>query len=119
MSHLQRCLIALALACGAHELSAQGGYPVPPSPLADAEEIAAMSYMMSPKQVLFSDASSSGRRGGPWSPHLMINMPHLTPAQLGRDSTANVDVLQVDHPGQADAQLIVKVPQWSDGSSAR
>jgi hypothetical protein len=79
----------------------------------------AISYMMSPRQVLFSDASKDGRRVGSWHPHLMISMPNLTASQLGLDSTANVDVLQIDRPGEPDALLIVKVPSWSDGSPAR
>lgn len=90
---------------------ADGSLPRPVKP--------AISYMMSPRQVLFSDGSKSGRRVGAWSPHLMIVMPHLTLAQLGLDSTARVDVLQLDRPGQSDAQLIVKVPTWSDGNPAR
>ena len=79
----------------------------------------AVSYMMSPKQVLFSDASARGVRVGPWHPHLMISMPHLTRAQLGLDSAATVDMLQLDKPGEPDALLVVKVPSWSDGKPAK
>jgi hypothetical protein len=88
---------------------ADGSLPHPTKP--------AISYMMSPRQVLFSDPGSAGRRVGAWSPHLMISMPNLTTSQLGLDSTSNVDVLQIDHPGEPDALLIVKVPRWSDGTA--
>ncbi|HEY8256411.1 MAG TPA: hypothetical protein VIG08_02025 [Gemmatimonadales bacterium] len=90
---------------------ADGSLPHPAKP--------AISYMMSPKQVLFSDPTKEGRRVGPWSPHLMISMPNLTAAQLGVDSTADLDVLQIDHPGEPGALLIVKVPKWSDGTPVR
>ena len=79
----------------------------------------AVSYMLSPNQVLFSDASASGRRVGPWHPHLMLSMPNLTTAQLGLDSSATFDLIQLDKPGQPDALLIVKVPSWSDGRPDR
>ena len=75
----------------------------------------AVAYMLSPKQVLFSDATPSGTRVGPWHPHLMLYLPQLTRDQLGLD-TADVDVLQLDRPGEADALMVVKVPSWSDGS---
>ena len=76
-----------------------------------------VAYMMSPRQVLFSDAAESGRRVGAWHPHLMLYLPRLTRAQLGLD-TADVDVLQLDHSGEPDALLVVKVPAWSDGTPA-
>jgi hypothetical protein len=77
----------------------------------------AMAYMMSPRQVLFSESAESGRRVGAWHPHLMLYLPRLTRAQLGLD-TADVDVLQLDHSGEPDALLVVKVPAWSDGTAA-
>ncbi len=76
----------------------------------------AVIYMMSPRQVLFSAPDKSGVRVGAWSPHLMIVMPHLTPDQLGLGAESMPDVLSIERPGQPDAQLIVKVPRWSDGS---
>ena len=79
----------------------------------------AISYMMSPRQVLFSDATEKGRRVGAWSPHLMISMPHMSRDQLGLDSAARVDVVQLERPGEPDALLIVKVPRWSDDSPVR
>jgi hypothetical protein len=90
---------------------ADGSLPRPNKP--------AITYMMSPRQVLFSDATAKGRRVGAWSPHLMISMPHMTRDQLGLDSAANVEVLQLDRPGEPDALLVVKVPRWSDDSPAR
>jgi hypothetical protein len=47
----------------------------------------------------------------------MLYLPRLTRTQLGLD-TADVDMLQLDHPGEPDALLVVKVPAWSDGSPA-
>lgn len=76
-----------------------------------------LAYMLSRSQVLFSAAAADGRHVGAWHPHLMLYLPHLTRSQLGLD-TADVGVLQLDHPGEPDALMVVKVPNWSDGSLA-
>lgn len=75
----------------------------------------AMAYMMSPQQVLFSSPLAEGRRVGPWWPHLMLMMPGLDPAQLGLADSSKVDVIQIHREGAHHAELIVKVPAWSDG----
>ncbi|HEV8597827.1 MAG TPA: DUF4440 domain-containing protein [Gemmatimonadales bacterium] len=77
----------------------------------------ALSYMMSPRQVLFSSPLAEGRRVGPWHPHLMLSLPFATAEQFGLAPHSSVDVIQVDRGGEATAQLIVKVPQWADGPS--
>ncbi len=44
---------------------------------------AAVAYMMSPQQVLFSSAKSDGRRVGPWSPHAHAARRHAGPTRSG------------------------------------
>jgi hypothetical protein len=84
---------------------------------------AAMSvtYMMSPRQVLFSSPDSTGRRVGAWWPHLMIMGPGLSRANLGiPDSAAVMAAFQVgDVAGNHGDELIVKLPFWSDGTPVR
>jgi hypothetical protein len=75
----------------------------------------AMAYMMSPQQVLFSSPLAEGVRVGPWSPHLMLLMPGVAPEQLGLSEDSKVDVIQIHREGDHHAELIVKVPTWSDG----
>ena len=75
----------------------------------------AMAYMMSPKQVLFSSPKADGVRVGAWSPHLMLMTPGLTPEQLGLSETSAVDVIQIHREGDGHAELVVKVPKWSNG----
>jgi hypothetical protein len=78
----------------------------------------AVTYMMSRRQVLFSSPEKQGVRVGSWHPHVMISLPFVTKEQLGLVADSNVSVLQIDNPGEQRAELIVIVPQWSDGSSA-
>jgi hypothetical protein len=79
----------------------------------------ALAYMMSPKQVLFSSPSKDGRRVGAWHPHLMLYMPGTTPAKLGlTDGNANGPI-SVSSPGTPQAEVIVKLPQWADGTPAK
>ena len=76
----------------------------------------ALAYMMSPRQVLFSSASKDGRRVGAWHPHLMFYFPGVTPAELGLGRAGPNDVIQVGSPGTPRAEVIVKLPSWSDGT---
>src|SRR5688572_32384169 len=76
----------------------------------------ALAYMMSPKQVLFSTATSEGRRVGAWHPHLMFYVPGATPAKLGFAEGASTDAIQVSASGTPNAEVVVKLPKWSDGS---
>ena len=76
----------------------------------------ALAYMMSPKQVLFSSASKDGRRVGAWHPHLMFYFPGVTPAKLGLGRARPNDVMQVASPGTPRAEVVVKLPSWSDGT---
>jgi hypothetical protein len=80
---------------------------------------AAVAYMMSAQQVLFSSAKADGRRVGPWSPHLMLMLPGVTPDQLGLAHESKVDVIQIHNRGASHSELIVKVPAWSDGTPAK
>ena len=80
---------------------------------------AAVAYMMSPQQVLFSSARSDGRRVGAWAPHLMLMLPGVTPDQLGLAHESKVDVIQIHDRGASHSELVVKVPKWSDGAPAK
>ena len=75
----------------------------------------AMAYMMSPNQVLFSSPNADGVRVGAWAPHLMLMMPDVAPAQLGLTDSSAVDIIQIHREGNHHAELVVKVPTWSDG----
>ena len=76
----------------------------------------ALAYMMSPKQGLFSTAAKEGRRVGAWHPHLMLYVPGATPAKLGLSGTPSNGPISVSGSGTPNAEVIVKLPQWSDGS---
>lgn len=75
----------------------------------------ALAYMMSPQQVLFSNARKDGRRVGAWHPHLMVYVPGATPAKFGLSDTGTGDPIQVGAPGTPQAEVIVKLPKWADG----
>ena len=66
--------------------------------------------------MLFSSASKDGRRVGAWHPHLMFYVPGATPAKLGLTGTAASAPIQVGTPGTPQAEVIVKLPQWADGT---
>jgi hypothetical protein len=76
----------------------------------------ALAYMMSSRQILFSSASKDGRRVGAWHPHLMFYFPGMTPAQLGLGRAGPNDVIQVGSPGTPQAEVVVKLPNWADGT---
>jgi hypothetical protein len=76
----------------------------------------AMAYMMSPRQVLFSSPTADGSRVGAWSPHVMLLMPGVAPEQLGLLEDSKVDVVSIRREGGHHAELVVKVPAWSDGT---
>jgi hypothetical protein len=76
----------------------------------------ALAYMMSPRQVLFSTAGPTGRRVGAWHPHLMFYVPGVTPAKLGFGDAGTGDLIQVGSPGTPQAEVIVKLPRWADGT---
>ena len=70
---------------------------------------AAMSYMMSSGQVLFS---REGRAAGNWKPHLMIYLPYITHADIGL-AGPSLD-LQVVNEGTPKAYIVVVVPEFVD-----
>lgn len=76
-----------------------------------------IAYMMSPQQVLFSSPNADGVRVGAWSPHIMLMLPGVAPEQLGLAHDSKVDVIQIHDRGGTHAELVVKVPKWSDGTS--
>jgi hypothetical protein len=76
----------------------------------------ALAYMMSAQQVLFSNAGKDGRRVGAWHPHLMLYVPGATPAKFGLSEGGAGDPIQVGSPGTPQAEVIIKLPKWADGS---
>jgi len=76
----------------------------------------ALAYMMSPQQVLFSSPEKEGRRVGAWHPHLMLYVPGATPAKFGLSDSGSGEPIQVVSAGKPQAEVIVKVQKWADGT---
>jgi hypothetical protein len=70
----------------------------------------AMSYMMSPEQVLYDD---EGQNVGKWQPHLMIFYPHLTSADLGLGGTPSTQAALVVDEGKAVSNIMVVVKDFA------
>jgi hypothetical protein len=81
---------------------AAGTYRLPSRP--------AMTYMMSPRQVLYDDA---GRRVGAWRPHLMIYYPYLTNAQVGLATQPDMRVGMVSDEGTPASTLVIVMPDFA------
>ena len=77
----------------------------------------ALAYMMSPRQVLYSSADSTGRRVGQWFPHVMMANVGVSKEQLGLSSR----YLYVQAGGEAGTlhEFVVLTAVWSDGKPAR
>ena len=77
----------------------------------------ALAYMMSPRQVLYSSADSTGRRVGQWFPHVMMANVGISKEQLGLSSR----YLYVQAGGEAGTlhEFVVLTAIWSDGKPAR
>jgi hypothetical protein len=80
----------------------EGKYRLPRRP--------AMSYMMSPHQVLYND---EGRKVGKWQPHLMIFYPHLTSADLGLGGTPSTEAALVVDDGKAVSNIMIVVKDFA------
>jgi hypothetical protein len=89
----------------------QAGALRPPAALAIA-------YMMSSRQVLFSSPLADGVRVGAWHPHVMLYVPNATAEQLGLRADSRVGVIAVGAPNTRRAEIIIKVPEWADGTAA-
>lgn len=70
----------------------------------------AMSYMMSPEQILYSD---EGRNVGRWQPHLMIYYPHLAAADLGLAGDATSGAAVVVDEGRAVSNIMIVVKDFA------
>jgi hypothetical protein len=86
---------------------AGGTFPLPSRP--------AMSWMMSPDQVLYSD---DGRRVGNWRPHLMIYYPYLTDHGLGLAGAPDPSHGYVEKSGEPRSTIIVVVPAFTSAAAA-
>ena len=77
----------------------------------------ALAYMMSPRQVLFSTADSTGRRVGQWFPHVMMANVGISKEQLGLSSR----YLYLQAGGEAGSlhEFVILTAVWSDGKPAR
>jgi hypothetical protein len=78
----------------------------------------AIAYMMSARQVLFSSPLAEGVRVGPWHPHVMLYVPNATAEQLGLSVDSRVSVISVGAPSTRRAEIVIKVPEWADGTVA-
>ena len=78
-----------------------------------------VAYMMSPRQVIFSSAKADGRRVGAWWPHLMITSPDLSAGGLGIPAGKSVPGFSVDAIDGHHNELVVQLPNWSDGTSVK
>ena len=76
----------------------------------------ALAYMMSPRQVLYSSADSSGRHVGQWHPHVMMANVGISKEQLGLSSR----YLYLQAGGEAGSlhEFVVLTAVWSDGQPA-
>lgn len=70
----------------------------------------AMSYMMSPEQVLYDD---EGKKVGNWKPHLMIFYPHLTSADLGLGGPPSTEAALVVDEGKAVSNIMIVVEAFA------
>jgi hypothetical protein len=76
----------------------------------------AMSYMMSPQQVLYSD---EGRKVGKWKPHLMIYYPHLASADLGLGGPPSTEAALVVDEGKATSNIMIVLETFAGADTAR
>jgi hypothetical protein len=70
----------------------------------------AMSYMMSPEQVLYTD---EGAKVGRWQPHLMIYYHHLTSADLGLSGEPSTAAAMVVDEGRAVSNIMIVVKEFA------
>jgi hypothetical protein len=70
----------------------------------------AMSYMMSPEQVLYDD---EGKSVGKWEPHLMIYYPNLTSADLGLAGKPSTRAALVVDEGKAISSILIVVKKFA------
>jgi hypothetical protein len=75
----------------------------------------AMSYMMSPEQVLYSD---EGRKVGRWKPHLMIYYPHLASADLGLGGPPSSEAALVVDDGKATSNITIILETFTGADTA-
>jgi hypothetical protein len=79
-----------------------------------------VTYMMSPRQVLFSSPFGDGRRVGAWWPHLMIMGPGLSAKNMGLADSSVVTTFTVGPVAAGHSvELVVKLPSWSDGTPVK
>ena len=78
---------------------------------------AALAYMMSPRQVLYSSADSAGVRVGKWWPHVMMANVGISKEQLGLSSR----YLYLQAGGEAGTlhEFVVLTAVWADGQPAK
>jgi hypothetical protein len=76
----------------------------------------ALSYMMSPRQVLYGD---DGKLAGKWRPHLMIYYPYLTTEGLGLRERPEMAVGMVSESGEPDSSIMIIMPTFADTGVVR
>ncbi|MGH7581084.1 MAG: hypothetical protein ACREM9_12970 [Gemmatimonadales bacterium] len=80
----------------------EGRYRLPRRP--------AMSYMMSPEQILYND---EGQKVGKWQPHVMIYYPHLRSADLGLGGPPSTQAALVVDEGKAVSNIMIVVQEFA------
>lgn len=83
-----------------------GTYKLPSRP--------ALSYMMSPGQILYDD---TGKFVGKWRPHLMIYFPYMTNAALGFREQPEMTVGMVSDDGGPSSSLMIIMPKFTDAAA--
>ena len=74
----------------------------------------ALSYMMSPAQILYDD---TGKLVGKWRPHLMIYYPYMTNAALGFREQPEMTVGMVSDGGGPSSSLMIIMPKFTDAAA--
>ncbi|HZH41508.1 MAG TPA: hypothetical protein VFD85_10870 [Gemmatimonadales bacterium] len=73
-------------------------------------ENGAMAYMLSKDGYLGGDVK------GPWHPHVMVFMPHMSAASLGANVEHSPAVVN-DSPTSRITVFVIPVARWSDGTA--
>ena len=73
------------------------------------QENGAMAYMLPKDGYLGDDVK------GPWHPHVMVFMPHMSAASLGANVEHSPTVVN-DAPSSRVTVFVIPVVRWSDGS---
>ena len=106
LRHRGRSETEISADIGAGMLS--GKYRLPSRP--------ALSYMMSPRQILYGD---DGKLAGKWRPHVMIYYPYLTNQALGFREQPEMAVGMVSESGDPQSSIMLIMPKFAEPEPRR